>query len=122
MKQAYDLAERGLSFNEIGRRLDISRNTISNWLRDPARYSPYIDEVAMERCLQGDRKVFENLSMWELREFYERVRNRAEAEREYSGAVASNQDATVYSILGPMLGMTAGKLSDRVQAHMSRNT
>jgi hypothetical protein len=75
IKRVYLLAEEfpEMSKKEISRRTGVTRSRIIVWLRDPARYSPWVDEVAIERALLGDQGVIAHLSLLEQQEFRARL-------------------------------------------------
>lgn len=69
----YDTYEETQNKRETGRRLGVNEGTVRHWLSNPARFDPYIDWVAVERALLGERKVFKALTIWEEREVYSRL-------------------------------------------------
>jgi hypothetical protein len=74
IRQAYELHEQGKTPTEISRVIDVSKSQVRVWIQNPQRFSPYIDEIAVKRALDGDRKVYENLSRVEQEEFLRRSR------------------------------------------------
>lgn len=72
--QAYELRHRdGLSYAAIGRKVDIDAETVRRWLNNPARFDPVHDEVALKRAIEGERRVYDNLTLWERDEFWSRI-------------------------------------------------
>lgn len=76
MQRVYDLREQGVSVPRIAALVGRPENTVYAWIYHPERYDPYIDQVAVERALSGDRKVFDNLTLYEADEFYDRLEAR----------------------------------------------
>lgn len=121
VQQVYLLREKQQSLRSIAKDVGINVNTVKRWLNNPAKYSPFYDEVALKRALQGDKSVFENLSLWEKREFWRRVRRTSEAELIYLGqGHYTNSDDTVYKVLAPQLGMNVDQFKDLVHINQKR--
>ena len=75
-EMAYRLADGGgWSIQAIASELNMPYGTVRNWLKYPDRYSPYLDEVALERA-QFDRSVYDNLSNYEVNVFWKRAADR----------------------------------------------
>lgn len=51
----------------------VTRTCAFRWLGNPSKYDPWIDEIAVGRALEGDRKVYDNLTVWEKRVFFNRL-------------------------------------------------
>lgn len=85
IRECYELHEQGLSSYQISKLVQRPDKTIYGWLRNPEKFSPYIDEVAVDRALRGERSVFKNLSLYELKEFYERAGKISQEENERKG-------------------------------------
>jgi len=60
------------SYMKISKETGVPYSTARSFLLCPERYDPYFDEVALERALKGDKEVFENLTIYEMREFMTR--------------------------------------------------
>lgn len=73
IRNVYDLAEKGLSGYRISKITGLSSDTVAKWLKYPNKFSPHLDEVALERALNGDRRVFDSLSNYERRVFWQRA-------------------------------------------------
>jgi hypothetical protein len=73
VRHVYELAAMGLSAYAIAKITPHRNETVTKWLKDPGKWSPYLDEIAMSRALSGDRKVFQNLSLMEAQEFWQRA-------------------------------------------------
>lgn len=75
--QVYELKceQPELSCVKIAEKLDLNKATVSYWLRYD-RFVPYIDEIALERALEGDRACFEGLTLWERDLFYDALQRR----------------------------------------------
>lgn len=70
--EVYELYATGLGCVRIHREVGVvSLATVSAWLHRPERYHPFIDEVAIMRALEGDRHVFDALTIWERDVFYD---------------------------------------------------
>jgi hypothetical protein len=70
--RVYELREEGLGAVRISKQVSgVSVATISRWLADPARFHPYIDEICVERALEGDRGAYDALTVWERPLFYD---------------------------------------------------
>jgi len=110
--KAYALRNEGMYPGAIGEELGVSRSTVRHWLDNPSRFSPVIDEVAINRALEGDRKVFKNLTAFESKIFWEKSVEISDAtEMEYeptsTGAVHYNPRK---QFIADCLGMTAGAI------------
>lgn len=73
VKRVYDTFEETGSLTKTAEILGTSRETITYWVRQPAKFDPYLDDIAIERALLGERKVFENLTRWEEMEVLARL-------------------------------------------------
>lgn len=71
--EAYELRAEGLNYNQIAERIGRSNSQVRQWIKTPELFSPYLDEIALERALAGDRTAFRNLSHCETLEFYSRA-------------------------------------------------
>lgn len=80
MRLVYDMHESGVGAPTIARRLKLPKGTVGGWLGHPDRFDPYLDEIALERALKGERPVFMALTMYEVDEFYDRVEARLRVE------------------------------------------
>lgn len=60
-----------LSHKKIAEKLDVNDKTVSYWLRNPRRFYPYIDETALQRALEGNKKCFDALTIWERDLFWD---------------------------------------------------
>lgn len=80
--QVYDLKldNPELSCVKIAEKLGLNKATVSYWLRFD-RFIPYIDEVALERALEGDRGCFLALTIWERDLFWDGLQKRRMAMR-----------------------------------------
>lgn len=76
----YDMREQGARPAEIAAAVGRSEKRVRYWLHNPQRYDPYFDEIALERVMNGDRSVYENLTVFEMDEFYNRLEARVQAE------------------------------------------
>jgi hypothetical protein len=110
VREAYLLAEQGLGPADIERVTDgrIQRRVAWTWLRYPERFSPFLDEIALERALHGEREVYANLSSYERQVFWERSCKLSEAER----AEVADRNCKYNMNLASTLGVT----TDAVQA------
>lgn len=75
---AYEMREQGALVQDIANALGENRKTVNTWLAHPERYDPFIDEVALERSMAGDEKVYFHLTIYEREEFFKRVVARME--------------------------------------------
>jgi hypothetical protein len=65
------LHRAGNSINYCCERVGITRQTARSLLDNPDRFDPDIDEVAIERVIDGhDAKVWNNMTEWERREIW----------------------------------------------------
>lgn len=55
------------------KRTGLSFESISRAMRNREIHDPYLDEVAVERALQGDLAAMRSLTVWERAEFYVRL-------------------------------------------------
>lgn len=76
----YDMREQGYLVREIADAVGRRERTIWFWLSNPHRYDPYFDEVALERAMNGERKVYDRLTVFEMEEFYNRLEARMQVE------------------------------------------
>ena len=107
IKKVYELKAQGVSTYRLEKITGASRDTINRWIREPEKFSPYLDEVALERAIAGDRKVYENLSHAERREFWARVAKKYRAEVEWAYALhGRNNEAKYLRFMCECLGMT----------------
>jgi hypothetical protein len=74
VREVYLLREEGASTAEITNKVGISRASFWRWIGKPAKYDPWLDEIAIVRALGGDVKVYDNLTVFEHQEFTRRVR------------------------------------------------
>lgn len=51
-----------------------TRTIVRSWFLDRQTYSPYVDEIAVERALRWDRHVWDALTCRELSTVYDRVK------------------------------------------------
>lgn len=81
VREVYEIAEQEpeLSYAKVAERAGTTANKAYRWLTQPERFSPWIDETAIQRALDGDRAVFKNLSVYELTEFWYRTIGRIKA-------------------------------------------
>jgi hypothetical protein len=121
---AYELREEGYSNAVIGRTLGVDRRVVGHWFNEPEKFDPYFDEVALERALAGERKVFDALTIYEADEFYRRVEERFEREPydnkihypEYEGTGAAGTRKTYWMHdLERSLGMSSGWLRQAIR-------
>jgi hypothetical protein len=73
--KVYDMHELdgSLSMRSMARAAGVAISTVKNWLMEPSRYDPYLDEVALTRALAGDKGAFDNLTVWESEQFLVRL-------------------------------------------------
>lgn len=62
-----------MPLRELGEKSGMSKASAMLFLRHREENDPYIDEIALMRAMEGDATVFQNLTKWELNEFYDRV-------------------------------------------------
>jgi hypothetical protein len=79
VRYAYELAAMGLSGYAIAKITGQNERKVYRWLNQPETFSPYIDEVAIHRALEGEREVYRNLSTFEARVFWERAARKSDA-------------------------------------------
>jgi predicted transcriptional regulator len=113
VERAYLLAERGLRPSIIGTQLGVSRDAVSKWLRHPETFSPFLDEIAIERALHGERQVYDNLSRFERREFWSRVRAMATAQRQRQ--MEKDEPLPIYGRLASFWGVEVKRVKDLAQ-------
>lgn len=107
-EQVYELRELGLGCVRISRKVEgISLATISRWLGYPERFFPWIDEICIERALEGDRGAFDALTIWERDLFWDRL----QAKRMSMKARAWEEWVHIYA---GRLGMKGGDIGDRL--------
>lgn len=73
VRRVYDIYEETNSLTGTAMELGISPDAVRYWISNPAKFDPYIDEIAVERALLGERKVYENLTRWEADVVYEKL-------------------------------------------------
>lgn len=56
-------------------RVSVTEDEVLRWLRKPEKFSPFIDEIAMERAMEWEWRVYDNLSADEKIELYKRLAN-----------------------------------------------
>jgi predicted transcriptional regulator len=110
--EVYYLSERGMSNRDIAKKLGFSRQAVTKWVKNPQHHSPFIDDIAIDRAINGDVEVYNNLSRWEYIEFWKEVRRLAQAELD-SGFYSSTNGVEVYRRVASFLGMDVNRVSDR---------
>ena len=73
VKKIYDTYEQLGTKTATARKLGIEEAKVRWWLSNPGRNDPYLDMVAVERALLGERKVYQALTRWEEAEVHERL-------------------------------------------------
>ncbi len=68
-QSAYEMREHDYSLPRISEVIGIPVGTFSKWLRFPEKYSPFPDQVALDRA-RVEREVYDNLSNLELHMFW----------------------------------------------------
>lgn len=82
----FDMAAEGFTQQQIIDQARVGKHSVWKWLKNPAKYAGHLDEVALERALDGDRSAYENLSLFEREEFMKRALDRSQwTEREMEG-------------------------------------
>lgn len=76
------MVARGVSVSEAAKLNRTRASTAQKWVDDP-RYSTVVDEVAVMRALDGERAVFEGLTLFERARFRECL---TQMRREWSAA------------------------------------
>ena len=61
----YEAAREGLNPFAASKRAGVSDDAARRWLKNPTKYDPYIDEIAVMRALEGERSVWDALTVWE---------------------------------------------------------
>ena len=74
VRLVFELAELGYTPPQVGKIAGVSAFSVRRWLKDNVFGNPYLDQVAIERALKGDRAVYERLTFYELIEFAKRAR------------------------------------------------
>ena len=92
VKRVYELIELGYTQEEAALVVGKTRDQIKNWINKPELWSPFLDEIALERALNGDKAVYDRLSNYERAEFWKR--DRALAEREVKYVFTGNGDGS----------------------------
>jgi len=77
LTEVYELKESGMNNSQVAKATGTTREQVRRWWSFPEKYSPYLDEIAIERAINGDRKVFEALTDFERHEFWMRFIKRA---------------------------------------------
>lgn len=86
-RRALRLLERGWSQERVCETTGLTSNRVLAISRLPHRYDPDDDEVAIERALQGDRGVMENLSFYERQVVMQKIVARYLAEDDWLSGV-----------------------------------
>ena len=73
VQRVYELRDEGQSYQSIADQVGVSRDALRKWYYEPETWSPYLDEVALERALAGDHSAYRHLSKFEYQEFDRRV-------------------------------------------------
>jgi hypothetical protein len=73
VRRVYELHEQGNTAYAIAKLTGLNEDRVMRWIRNPKKFSPYIDETAMMRALEGERRVYDNMSMFEKEEFWRRA-------------------------------------------------
>lgn len=83
VKRVYDVYEETQSMVATAQELGISPGVVRYWISNPGRFDPYLDEIAIERALLGERKVFKNLTCWEEEVVYQKVQEILENQEDH---------------------------------------
>lgn len=73
---AYDMKELGATTTDIARAVGLDWRKCNRWLKNPSKYDPYLDEIAITRALEAERSVWDALTVWELDEVYAALQRR----------------------------------------------
>lgn len=73
VQQVYDVYEETKDYRKTARLLDLNEKTVREWVKNPAQFDPYLDYIAIERALLGERKVYQALTRWEKDEVYAKI-------------------------------------------------
>jgi hypothetical protein len=72
--EVYELSELdSLSHYQIAKATGVHTNTVKRWLGNPAKYDPFLDDIALDRAFAGERSVYEALTIWEQQELVARL-------------------------------------------------
>lgn len=71
--------ELGVSYNSLRRHLGV-RNNEESRARAMEKYDPYIDEIAVEKALRGERRAWDRLTYYERQEVRAALLRRSERE------------------------------------------
>jgi hypothetical protein len=69
----YDVFEETASINKAAAAAGVHWNSAQRWLAKPKKWDPFLDEVAIDRAMQGEYEVYKALTYWETIEFYQRL-------------------------------------------------
>jgi Lhr-like helicase len=107
VREVYELKEAGHYIPTIARKALVPERVARRWIDNPSIYSPYFDEIALDRALNGDKSAFDQLSLFEVDEFWKRADQRT-AEAQTEPGIPYNPYNT---LLQAMLGMTPKRLN-----------
>jgi hypothetical protein len=114
MVRVFDMLWEGYSYAAIGRAVGVHDSSAWDYCNHPEKWDPYIDEIAVSRALNGDRDVYDALTIWEEAEFVRRFRD----QREALITQAEKNDFT--ESVSRALGFSSGALATKIR-RLDRN-
>lgn len=73
IRNAYEMRERGFTNRAIAQVISVSPAQVGQWTAHPEKFSPFVDEIALERAMEGDRGAYESFSYKEQEIFWEKM-------------------------------------------------
>jgi hypothetical protein len=105
--EVFELKERypTMSNRAIAKKVGVGDWTVGKWLSNPF-YSPYVDDVAVMRALEGERDVFQNLLYWERVQFYRALAATRAKMYQWEWVIYCRDLGRMLGISGQLLGDT----------------
>jgi transcriptional regulator with XRE-family HTH domain len=95
------------SHKKLAEELGIAHARVSRWLRESHRWFPWIDDICIERALEGDKSAYEALTNWEVPIFWEKLNAKRMS-------MAHAQWQHWVHIYAGRMGMVGGDIGDRL--------
>lgn len=107
VQKVYEMKEKGFNNSQISLDLGPTREQVRRWTNHPEKFSPWVDDVAVDRALEGDRQVFLALTELEKTEFWARFNKRVD---QTEPELVSHDEGQTYQLVNPYLMLMSERL------------
>jgi hypothetical protein len=107
VQKVYEMKEKGFNNSQISLDLGPTREQVRRWTNHPEKFSPWVDGVAVDRALEGDRQVFLALTELEKSEFWARFNKRV---NQTESELVTYDDGQTYQLVNPYLMLMSERL------------